>query len=218
MIIQYFGQSCFKLSGKDTAGENVDVVTDPFTKDYGLKVPNVSAHILTVSHQHPDHNNTDSVKGDPYVIDVPGEYDIKDVFVQGIASYHDDKEGKERGDNIIFRMQIDDMSVVHLGDLGHVLTSDQLEALEGTDVLLVPIGGNGYTINAERAVEVVNQLEPRIIVPMHYDLPGLKVDLDGVDTFIKKIGISPTTEDKLRIMRKDLPSEDMEVVVLNLTS
>lgn len=217
MIIQYFGQSCFKLSGKDTAGNAVEVVTDPFGADYGLKVPNLSADILTISHQHPDHNNVAAVKGTPYVIDIPGEYDIKDVFVQGIPVYHDDKEGAERGANIIFRLQIDDMSVVHLGDLGHVLTNDQLGLLEGTDILLVPIGGNGYTLNAERAVEVINQIEPRIVIPMHYDLPGLKVDLDTVDAFIKKIGIAPTNEEKLKILRKDLPAEDMEVVVLNLS-
>lgn len=215
MIIQYFGQSCFKLSGKDTAGNPVEVVTDPFTKDYGLKMPALTADIVTVSHQHADHNNVEAVKGSPYVIDIPGEYDIKDVFVQGIPAYHDDQGGTERGDNIIFRFQIDDMSVVHLGDLGHVLTNEQLELLEGTDILLVPIGGNGYTINAERAVEVINQIEPRIVIPMHYDLPGLKVDLDGVEEFIKKIGIKPTEEEKLKIMRKDLPAEDMEVVVLS---
>lgn len=217
MIIQYFGQSCFKITGKDTAGNNVDVVTDPFAKDYGLKVPSLAADIVTVSHQHADHNNTAAIKGSPYSIDIPGEYDIKDVFIHGIGSYHDDKQGKERGNNIMFRMQIDDISIVHLGDIGHTLTSTQLELLEGTDIVLVPVGGNGYTVNAEKAVEIVNQLEPRMVIPMHYDLPGLNVDLDSVDNFIKKIGVTPTEEDKLKIMRKDLPTEDMEVVVLSVS-
>jgi L-ascorbate metabolism protein UlaG (beta-lactamase superfamily) len=194
----------------------VTVVTDPFDKKVGLKAPNFEADIVTVSHGHYDHNNVGSLRGEPFVIDTAGEYDKKDVAVQGIDSYHDAKQGAERGKNIIYRIDIDNMSVAHLGDLGHILDTKQLERLEGTDILLIPVGGK-YTIDAKKAVEVIGQIEPRIVIPMHYKVKGLKVDgLDGVEKFIKEIGLKPTYEDKLKISKKDLPQEDMELVILSM--
>ncbi|PIR92389.1 hypothetical protein COU01_01980 [Candidatus Falkowbacteria bacterium CG10_big_fil_rev_8_21_14_0_10_44_15] len=213
MYIQYLGHSCFKLSGKDSKGENVNVIIDPFGKDYGLKVPGMEADIVTVSHPHKDHNNLAAVRGNPYVVDTAGEYEIKDVFIQGIDSFHDDKEGKERGGNIIYRLSLEDVVITHLGDLGHILDHKQVERLEGTDVLMIPVGGK-YTLDAKRAVEVINQIEPRLIIPMHYQQPNLTLDISGVEPFIKEIGIKPQNiEDKLKINKKDLPTEDMELVV-----
>jgi len=141
MYIQYLGHSCFKLSGKDSKGENVNVIIDPFGEDYGLKVPGMEADIVTVSHPHKDHNNLAAVRGNPYVVDTAGEYEIKDVFIQGIDSFHDDKEGKERGGNIIYRLSMEDVVITHLGDLGQILDHKQVERLEGTDVLMIPVGG-----------------------------------------------------------------------------
>jgi len=213
MYIQYLGHSCFKLSGKDSKGENVNVIIDPFGKDYGLKVPGMEADIVTVSHPHKDHNNLAAVRGNPYVVDTAGEYEIKDVFIQGIDSFHDDKEGKERGGNIIYRLSMEDVVITHLGDLGQILDHKQVERLEGTDVLMIPVGGK-YTLDAKRAVEVINQIEPRLIIPMHYKQPNLTLDISGVEPFIKEIGIKPQNiEDKLKINKKDLPTEDMELVV-----
>jgi len=215
MIITYIGHSCFKIQNK-TGPDGVTVVTDPFDKKVGLKAPNFEADIVTVSHGHYDHNNVGSLRGEPFVIDSAGEYDKKDVAVQGVDSYHDAKQGAERGKNIIYRIDIDDMSVAHLGDLGHILDTKQLERLDGTDILLIPVGGK-YTIDAKRAVEVIGQIEPRIVIPMHYKVKGLKVDgLEGVEKFIKEIGLKPTYEDKLKISKKDLPQEDMELVVLKM--
>jgi len=214
MIITWQGHSCFKIQDK-IGPEGIVVVTDPFGKEVGPKVPNFEADIITVSHDHHDHNNIGALRGNPYIIKSAGEYDVKGVMVEGIASYHDDKEGKERGNNIIYRIEFDDISVVHLGDLGHVLDNAQLEKLAGTDILLIPVGGK-YTIDAKKAVEVIAQIEPRLVIPMHYKTKDSKIDIDDVDKFIKELGVAPTYEEKLKISKKELPSEDMELVILSI--
>ncbi|MCF7820579.1 MAG: MBL fold metallo-hydrolase [Candidatus Pacebacteria bacterium] len=212
MIISWQGHSCFKIQDK-TGTDGITVTTDPFDKSVGLKVPNFESDIVTISHDHADHNNASALRGQPFIINTAGEYDVKGVLVEGIHSFHDNKEGAERGANIIYRIEIDDISVVHLGDLGTELDNKQLEKLERTDILLIPVGGK-YTIDAKGAVEVISQLEPRIIIPMHYKIPGLKIDIDEVDKFVKELGLEPTKEEKLKISKKDLPSEDMELIIL----
>jgi len=213
MIITWQGQACFKIQDR-SGSEGVTVVTDPFHKELGLKVPNFEADIVTVSHQHVDHNNVTALRGKPFVIDCAGEYDYKGVFIEGIDSFHDDKQGAERGNNVIFRIEIDNISVVHLGDLGHILNDSQLEKLVGTDILMIPVGGK-YTLDAKRAVEVIAQIEPRLVIPMHYKIKDLKLDIAGVDKFIKEIGLKPNYEDRLKISRKDLPQEERELIILN---
>ena len=195
--------------------DGVILVTDPYADDVGFKMPHFEADIATVSHDHHDHNNVGAIRGNPLIINTAGEYETKSVFVEGVEAWHDDKDGGERGHNIIYRIEMEDISITHLGDLGHILDTKQLEKLEGTDILLIPVGGK-YTINAAKAVEVISQLEPRIIIPMHYKVPGLKTDIDGVEKFIKELGIKPRLEEKLKISKKDLPQEDMELVVLSL--
>jgi len=216
MIITWQGHSCFKIQDK-MGTDGVTVVTDPFNKETGskLKVPNFEADIVTVSHDHKDHNNVDALRGKPFVVTCAGEYDFKGVLIEGIDSYHDDKKGEERGGNIIYRIEIDDISVAHLGDLGDILDNAQIEKLIGTDVLLIPVGGK-YTIDAKKAVEVISQIEPRIIIPMHYKTEGLAFDLDPVEKFIKELGLTPSYEEKLKISKKDLPQEDMELVILSM--
>ena len=214
MYITWLGQSCFKLQDK-IGPDGVTLITDPFANNLGLKVPHLEADIITVSHNHPDHNNTGAIRGQPFIIDQAGEYEIKGIFIEGVETFHDSKAGEERGKNIIYRLDIDDISITHLGDLGHALDTKQLEKLEGTDILLIPVGGV-YTINAQKAVEVVSQIEPKIVIPMHYKLPGLTVGLDSVDKFVKELGLKPRTEEKLKISKKDLPEEEMELVILSL--
>lgn len=214
MIITWLGHSCFKLQDK-VGTDGVTVVTDPYDKETGLKMPNIEADIVTVSHNHHDHNYVEALRGNPFVIDCAGEYDFKGVLVEGIDSYHDEDEGKTRGGNIIYRIEVEDISIVHLGDLGHTLSNEQLEKLVGTDVLLIPVGGK-FTLDAKKAVEVISQIEPRIVIPMHYQTEGLNVEgLDSVDKFIKELGIEPSHEEKLKISKKDLPQEDMELVILS---
>jgi L-ascorbate metabolism protein UlaG (beta-lactamase superfamily) len=214
MLITWLGHSCFKIQNK-SGSDGVTLVTDPFDKTIGLKVTNFEADLITVSHDHDDHNNAASLRGKPFILNMAGEYDVKGVMIDGIESYHDDKEGKEKGKNIIFRIEMDDISLVHLGDQGAVLNDKQLEKIVGTDILMVPVGGI-YTLDAKKAVEVISQVEPRIVIPMHYQIPGLKIKLDGVEKFVKEMGLKPTYEDKLKIFKKDLPQEDMELIIFNI--
>lgn len=212
MIITWLGHSCFKLQDK-IGPDGITVITDPYGKEYGLKLPSCEADIVTSSHNHDDHNNIGALRGNPFLIDCAGEYDVKNVLIEGVHSFHDDNKGADRGSNIIYRFEIDDISIVHLGYLGHILESSQLEKLAGTDILLIPIGGT-YTLNAKQAVEVISQIEPRIVIPMQYKTDDLKLDIDGLDKFVKEMGITPSYEEKLKISKKDLPSDDMELLVL----
>lgn len=214
MIITWQGHSCFKIQDK-VGPEGTTIITDPFDKKVGIKPPNCEANIVTVSHDHYDHNNAKALRGQPVIIDCAGEYDFNNVLIEGIDSYHDDKQGKERGNNVIYRIEMDDISVTHLGDLGDALDNTQLEKLVGTDILLIPVGGK-YTIDAKKAVEVIAQIEPRIVIPMHYKIKGLKIDLESVDKFVKELGLEPTKEEKLKISKKDLPQEDRELVILDV--
>lgn len=216
MHISWLGHSAFKFQGKGVS-DAITVVVDPFhSEKIGLKLPRLEADIVTSSHNHDDHNNIAAVKGDPFVITQAGEYEVKGVFIEGVDSYHDDAKGAKRGNNVIFRFEIEDLSITHLGDLGTELDNKQLERLEGTDILLIPVGGV-YTIDAQKAVAVINQLEPRIVIPMHYQVPGLKLPetLGSLESFLKAIAVKPRMEEKLKIIKKDLPQEDMEVVVLS---
>lgn len=214
MIITHIGHSCFKIQDK-TGTDGITLVTDPYDQKIGLKAPNFEADIVSVSHDHYDHNNVKALRGNPHIINMAGEYDIKGISIAGIESYHDNEKGGKRGVNIIYRFEVEGISISHLGDLGHALENKQLEVLAGTDILLIPVGGK-YTLDAKKAVEVISQVEPRIIIPMHYKTKGVTLDIDEVEKFIKEMGIKPSFEEKLKISKKDLPSEDMELVVLSI--
>lgn len=209
------GQSCFEIIASQQKGEQVKIVIDPFSEEIGLKLPKMEADILLVTHGHSDHSNAKEIGGDPFLIENPGEYERKDVFVRGIASYHDDKEGKERGQNTIYTIEAEELRLCHLGDFGQAdLTPEQLETIGDIDILMVPVGGNS-TIDAKGAVKVISQIEPRIIIPMHYNAPKLKVKLDDLDKFLKEMGrkaVEP--QPKLLIKKKDLSVEEEKVVVL----
>jgi len=214
MIITWVGHSCFKIQDK-ISPDGITVVTDPFDKSIGLKVPNFEADIVTVSHDHTDHNNVKALRGTPFTINSAGEYDVKGVMIEGVESFHDSKQGAELGKNIIYRIEMDDLTLVHLGDLGQALDDKQLERLVGADIVFIPVGGK-YTLDAKKAVEAISQIEPRMVIPMHYKTKGTKIDIDGVEKFVKEMGIKPTYEEKLKISKKDLPQEDMELVILSL--
>jgi L-ascorbate metabolism protein UlaG (beta-lactamase superfamily) len=216
MYITSLKHACFKFQDK-TGSDAITLITDPFDPEYtGLKMPNVEADILTISHEHKDHNYKKAIKGDPYIIESAGEYDVKGVSILGVESFHDENQGKDRGKNTIIRFEIDGIVVTHLGDLGHVLDNKQLKGLVGTDILLIPVGGV-YTLDAKKAVEVISQIEPRIVIPMHYKIKGMSdvfKEIDGVDKFVKELGIKPTYEEKVRINKKDLPQDDMELIIM----
>ncbi len=213
MQISYLGHSCFKIETKGN-GDNVTIVIDPFEDSLGLKMPKVKADIALVSHDHFDHNNLAAITGQPFVATTSGEFEIKNIFVYGVETFHDAQQGSERGPNTAWRIDAEGLSVVHLGDLGHSLTEKQLEILEGVDILMIPVGGK-YTIDAKTASQVVAEIEPRIVIPMHYKVAGLKVDIDPLDAFAKEMGIKTTDQvDKLKINKKDLELEDTKVIIL----
>lgn len=210
MEIVYLGHSCFLLKTKDSR-----VVIDPYDKEIGFKMPKVSADTVTVSHDHKDHDNVEAVSGEPMVINGSGEYEIKGVGITGMSSFHDDKDGKERGKNIVFVFDTEELRIVHLGDLGHKLDKKQLDELDGVDVLMVPVGGE-FTIDFKQAKEVVNQISPSIVIPMHFKTKDHNKSFDkltSVKEFVTELGIEPKKENKLKIKKLDLP-EEMELVIL----
>ena len=214
--ITWAGQSCFQIIVSNGKDHEATIVIDPFDEKIGLKVPNFSADVVLTTHNHHDHNNVGAIKGNPFIIQNPGEYEIKEVFVQGIPSFHDDKEGKERGLNTIYSIEVEDMRFCHLGDFGQKqLTDEQLEKIGEVDILMIPVGGT-FTIDSSEAAKVVGQIEPKIVVPMHYGLPKLKVELDGVEKFLKAMGKNAIVpQDKLTIKNSALPKDGaMEIIVL----
>lgn len=216
MVIEWFGHACFRVNAKPGPNTEVAVVFDPYDSKIGLKLPRVTADIVAVTHDHHDHNNVAGVSGDPFVIQGPGEYEVKSLFLYGIPSWHDDTAGADRGANTIYLLESEGLSLAHLGDLGQTeVTTEQLEHLEGVDILFVPVGGT-YTLNAKQAAAIVSQIEPRLIIPMHYQMPGLKLSkpLDGVEKFVHEMGLKAETVDKLKITQATLPQEETKLVVL----
>ena len=165
------------------------MVTDPYPPAIGLKLSRMDADVVTVSHEHENHSYTQVVREGAYEIRGPGEYEVAGVSVIGVPTYHDSDKGAKHGRNTVYLIEIDDVRVCHLGDLGHSLDDSEAEPLTSADVLLVPVGGRS-AISATQAAEVVRQLEPRYVVPMHYAIPGLKVQLDPIDRFLKEIGLT----------------------------
>ena len=216
MQITYHGQSCFKIKGKQGV-----VVCDPFDeKVVGIPLARLSADMVTVSHNHPDHNAISKVKGsskreNPFIVDFPGEYEVGGISVFGFKTYHDQSNGEEKGQNIVFKILMDELSVCHLGDLGHQLSEEQLKAIGSVDILLLPVGGPSSLMNGE-AVKVAQAINPSIMIPMHYKTAEYPTDskLYDLDQFIQSYGTSVEPEDKLTIEKDRLP-EEMQLVVLS---
>jgi len=210
MVITWYGQSCFRIQSGDLV-----LITDPFSKEIGLKPPAGQADIITISHEHYDHNNRGAVKGNPFIIDSPGEYSLKGISVIGIPSRHETEKAQGSGPNTIYVIEMEDMRICHLGDQGKKLSNEQLEQIGDVDTLLIPIGGT-YTLNAEEALDTISQIEPRIIIPMHYKINGLNINLDTVDKFAKEIGVKKENINvpKITLKKKTLPEGDNEVYIM----
>ncbi len=208
MEISWLGHSCFRIRGKEAT-----IVTDPFDKTLGYPVKKPTATIITVSHQHPQHSFLKGVAGEPRIVRRPGEYEIANVFINGIATFHDNDKGELRGKNTAFFIEIEDVHICHLGDLGHIPTAEQVEQMSDTDVLMVPIGG-GATIGAAAAVEVISLLQPRLVLPMHYKTDVVKMELAPLDPFLKEMGLKEVTpQPKLSVSKSSLPAETTVVVL-----
>ena len=215
MTIIWHGQSLFEITTSRGKNNQVNIVIDPFSQEVGLRLPKLEPNIVLSTHEHYDHNNVKAVGGNYFLIEGPGEYEIREIFIQGIPAFHDDLQGKERGKTTIFTIEAEELRLCHLGDLGQKeLTPDQLEKIGEIDILMIPVGGN-YTISGKEAVKIMSQIEPKIIIPMHYALPKLKVKLEGVEKFLKTMGIKKIEPvNKLTIKKKELLEEEAKIIVL----
>lgn len=211
MDIYWLGQSCFKIKGK-----NITVIIDPFDPEFtGLKLPkDMKADVVLSTHNHADHNFTSAIPDSPLIITGPGEYEKSGVSIIGISTFHDNENGATRGANTVYHIMMEGINIVHLGDLGHVLTEQQESQIDASDIVMIPVGG-GPTIAAEEASKVVASLEPKIVIPMHFKTEGLKFDLAGVEPFLKEMGAENIeAQPKLSVTQGKLP-ETTTVVVLN---
>jgi len=207
MVITYYGLSCFKIS----SGEFV-LAFDPPSKKSSFKSPRFRADVVLVSHDHDDHNGYEQISGkdseEPLKVGGPGEYETKDVFIRGFDSFHDSVSGKKHGRNTIYTAELEDMKICHLGDFGEKeLSAETIESIGQIDILFLPVGGD-KVIEPETAAKISNQLEPKVIIPMHCEKKEL-------GAFLKEMGAEDAkAEEKLTLKRKDLPENKTSVVVL----
>lgn len=216
MEITWYGHACFRLKDR-----GVTLITDPYDKALGLTLPNLKADIVTVSHKTPHHNHTSGIKGQFKIIDSPGEYEIGGVFTTGInlgtAKNSNKSTDASSSKNIVYVIDMDSITLCHLGDLAHVPTQNQVEDMGNIDVLMIPVGGN-KTLNAAQAAEIISLIEPYIVIPMHYSLPNITIELDPVSKFLKEMGLTKAeTVDTLRLTKTGLP-EETQVILLEVKS
>ena len=208
MEIVWLGHSCFRIRGGEAT-----VVTDPCPPATGYTIGKPTADIVTISHPHDDHAYLKAVAGKPVVLDGPGEYEIHGAFITGIGTYHDAELGTEHGESIAFIIEMEDIRVCHLGDLGHAPTAEQAEEMTGADVLLVPVGGN-TTIDGAKAAEVVSLLEARLVIPMHYQTVASKAKLEPPDRFLKEMGVTAVEpQPKLSLSKSTIPHETQVMIL-----
>jgi L-ascorbate metabolism protein UlaG (beta-lactamase superfamily) len=213
MEITWYGHACFRLKDRNTS-----VITDPYDKTLGLSLPRPKADIVTISHASPHHNYTAGVKGEFKVVEGPGEYEIGGVFITGIHLTAPKKNSSDdAAQNNIYVIYMEDIAICHLGDLSHVPTQNQVEDLGSIEVLMVPVGGQN-ALTAAQAAEVISLIEPYIVIPMHYQLPGLAIKLDPVEKFLKEMGLAKAdTVDMLKLTKASLP-EETQIVLLEAKS
>ena len=206
MELTWYGLSCFRFTERKLA----TIVTDPFDAGYGLPVLKLKGDVVTVSHEAKGHNNIAAVTPRQHVINGPGEYEMGGVFITGIATFDESNSSR----NVLYVFDFDGLTVAHLGDMQQVPTQKQIEALEQVNILLVPVGA-GRSLNAAQAAEVVSMLEPNIVIPMHYQIPGLKLELETVDRFLQEMGVADVKEEaSLKVTASGLPEETETVILL----
>ncbi len=204
MKIKFLGHAAFMI----TSEQGIKIITDPYKPGCfggGIKYGAIteSADIVTISHDHDDHNET-NIKGDPVFVRKPGKSEIKGIQITGIEVFHDKSGGKERGKDIIFNMKIDGMNVVHMGDVGHVISKAEAEKIGNVDILLIPVGGY-FTIDARDAEEMINLLKPKVVIPMHYKTSKCEFPIAPIEDFIKNKEVKEIPGE-LEMKAKDLPA------------
>jgi len=220
MEIKYLGHSSFLIKSKE-----VRLVTDPYDPSTGLKFPKVEADVVTVSHAHQDHSKANLVgkpqEGEQLVIDMPGEFEKLGARIFGFRSYHDKTQGKDRGENVMFKIELEGMSILHCGDLGYVPDDVFIDSIGEVDVLLVPVGGF-YTIDVNEAAELIKKIEPSITIPMHFNHPKLNQKVFGqvapLSEFLKKFGLESLPPVPKLVVRKEELEQEMKIVVMEISS
>ncbi len=206
--IRWFGHNCFRIKAKEAT-----VLTDPVGKNTGYTLPKQTADIVTLSHDHPGHNNLAAVKPDYQLINGPGEYEVHAVFLTGFRTYHDQEKGAEHGYNTIYLIEMSGLRLAHLGDLGHTLNDDQVETLGTIDVLFAPAGG-GPLLSTSDMAEVIGRISPRMLIPMQYKAGKGDKKREEIDGFVRHLGVEmPTPVDKINVRQSDL-TDQMQLVLL----
>ena len=211
MEINWMGQSYFRIKGKQ-----VTVLTDPFLAENGNTSNRVTANVICLSYANPAADAAiEKISPEPYIIRGPGEYEVSNVLVIGVPSYQDENKGSIRGKNTIYALEFEELSICHLGRLGHLLNDEQIEMIGNVDILFLPVGGN-ITINAALAAKLVRSMEPKIVIPMHYKTPGTNLELDPVDKFLSEIGAQGiTAQPKFNITKNNLPQATQVILLDN---
>lgn len=209
MIIQWLGHASFII----TLSDGKKIITDPFAGEVGYPLPGLPADVVTVSHQHFDHNAVKTVPGQPVVVETEGRHTFDGLVITGVPAFHDEAGGSKRGGIVIFVIEAEGLRVCHLGDLGHTLEDSQIEKIGSPDILLVPVGGF-YTIGPDEAARVVDQLRPRYVVPMHYKTDYIEFPISPPEPFLSSYP-GYRKERKLEVTRESLPPET-EIVLLEL--
>ncbi len=210
MKIKFLGHSCFKL----TESTGTTIVTDPYN-NVGFDMAPVDAEVVTVSHGHYDHNNVKAVSGVKKVFDKEGSYEYGGVKILGIKSFHDENNGKDRGENIIFKYRMDGLDICHMGDIGERFSPEMLSMILPVNILLIPVGGN-YTIDAEMAKEYVDAIMPEVVIPMHYKARSTNIDIkraqEFIDLFDDEMVDIPDVEE-IEFTRDDIDNESTKIVL-----
>jgi L-ascorbate metabolism protein UlaG (beta-lactamase superfamily) len=207
--ITWLGHSCFRIRGSQAV-----IITDPFPPGLGYTLGKQAADIVTISHPHPSHSYAQGINSAHRLVKGPGEYEISDVLILGITTYHDAVKGQSKGKNTVYLVEVDGVTLCHLGDIGHILTDAQIEELGNVDILMVPVGGVS-TINASMAAQIVRKVEPKVVIPMHYQTPKTTRDLEPVQGFLKEMGQAQVEpRPKFTVSRSNLPLT-LQVVVLD---
>ncbi|MDO8610732.1 MAG: MBL fold metallo-hydrolase [bacterium] len=221
MEIKYVGHSAFQIKS-----DGAKIVTDPYDSSIGMKFPKIDGDIVTISHGHKDHNRFDLVSpvapGEiPLLIDMPGEFEKKGIRIFGFKSFHDKKQGEERGEVVLYKFESEGISVLHCGDLGYVPDNTFIDMIGDVDILMVPVGGK-YTIDSTDAVELIKKIEPAIVIPMHFDNPKLNQEYCGglapLSDFLKKFGAENVQPLPKLIIKKDELDAEMKIVTLEISS
>ena len=211
MKVKWLAHACFLI----TSRSGVRVITDPYAVGGGINYSPIreTADVVLVSHDHGDHNNISAVQGKPEVVRGSGTRTVRRIPFKGVATSHDTSQGSERGPNTAFCFTLDNLSLCHLGDLGHILSPVQVTEIGAVDILFIPVGGF-FTIDAVVATQVCDQLKPRITIPMHFKTPKCVYPIAGVEDFLKgKKGVKKVAGSEMEFGRQDLPT-DTEIVLL----